>query len=650
MRTSTSHICYHLIHESILNFRFQIPKFNGLCIFPSHLHYLPNDAKEPIDNFESRQQETSPIEERIIIDEADKIAAMITETDEWCQKAFGLKPEEFAFNNEGIDGFVDVTREMILSRVLGDAFHVMDRVKVPINHCYKAAYFMALREAMFILNPQDVKNLRECYNVDDKGWQRMLAFNFSFIAKRVRRRIPPPTILHARVKAVYDYFQDKTDFATGAALFHDRAKHKSKNILKMITNGLISDPPGVSFYVKLLDENGCPKLDSQGLQLYRSIRGTSLVESFHELLTRSFGHTQAGAFYSDSLLTLVRHYHNWRASLRNRPNFPRLRHYDGEAIDVVNELYEYCFGTPKYPQWLGTNDGILPREVSPYGVVPSSEDENILFSEGTKPIKTSRDYIAFRQGTDIAYLPVYGENDYKLFSELMKEAIKNGNSLNSKTTFATMAEKWNEIALGDTNKIYGKLEVHLARHYKRWQQNQSKREAISKVCLKSLLKTLQRTLPLNGMVKVGNETMEVDPLHLDAPLPNPLDEGSPHDDFKCIYDEGGQNDLNTNDGNTINDNAQSSNNTQMTNKKGKRRKTNTKHKKPHPKGKRPCTYSTCPTKESCTGGYGLHLYCETYKKDHPNDRRVGEKRARSCGKCGEKDCRGCGGQKYCQYK
>ena len=134
-------------------------------------------------------------------------------------------------------------------------------------------------------------------------------------------------------------------------------------------------------------------------------------------------------------------------------------------------------------------------------------------------------------------MPVYGETEYRLFSEPMKEAIKNGTSLNSKTTFATMAEKWNEIALGDTNKIYGKLEVHLARHCERWQKNQSKQEAISKVCLKSLLKKLQRTLPLDGMINVGNKaTMEIDPLHLDAPLPNPLDEGSSHFNFEGAGD------------------------------------------------------------------------------------------------------------------
>ena len=139
--------------------------------------------------------------------------------------------------------------------------------------------------------------------------------------------------------------------------------------------------------------------------------------------------------------------------------------------------------------------------------------------------------------------------------------------------------------------------------------------------------------------------MEIDPLHLDAPLPNPLDEGYPHDNL-----EGGQNEFNKGDNDDSNGNAQSGNNTQMPNKKGKRRKKNTKRKQPHPKGKIPCTYSACPIKDSCTGGYGLHLYCETYKQDHPNDLRVGEKRTRSCGKCGEKGCRGRGGQKYCQNK
>ena len=37
-------------------------------------------------------------------------------------------------------------------------------------------------------------------------------------------------------------------------------------------------------------------------------------------------------------------------------------------------------------------------------------------------------------------------------------------------------------------------------------------------------------------------------------------------------------------------------------KKVKRRKKNLKRRKSHPKGKRPCACSTCPMKDSCTGG------------------------------------------------
>eukprot|EP00979_Chaetoceros_neogracilis_P019381 scaffold12244_cov1364-Chaetoceros_neogracile.AAC.1 len=286
----------------------------------------------------------------------------------------------------------------------------------------------------------------------------------------------------------------------------------------MIQNGLISDPPGLSFYVKVLNLDGSNRVDAKGLQLYRSIRGTNLVESFYELLTRSFGHTQAGAFYSDCLLTFVRHQHNWRASLRNRPCFPQLRHYDGEAIDIVNDLYEFCIGNPKYPKWVG---------ISPYGIVPSSTNATAPQRDHapSNKITTSKDYIASRQQTDIPYLPVYGKEEYMLFNNLMKDAIREGTTLNSKSTFLTMADKWNEFARGDQNKIYYKSEVHLARHYKRWRKNQSKREAISHVSLKRLLEALQRSsapLPTNRNANEDNNTVDVmQQLALDEPLPGP---------------------------------------------------------------------------------------------------------------------------------
>ena len=364
-------------------------------------HALGEEAdgenQESIDTYESSTTENNPTSynEDTIRDEADNISLLFTNCDEWCKETFGLRDEDFQYdtNEVAVDGYLDVSKDMILSRVLGDAFHVMDRVKVPVNHCYKAAYFMALREAIFIMNPEVVNNLRDAYGIDNNDWKRKLAFDFQFIAKRVRHRIPPPKILHARVNAVYNYFQDKKDFNTDKPLFNVKAKEKACNILKMIQLGFISDPPGISFYVQLFDaHDGTPKLDQKGLQLYRSIRGTSLVESFHELLTRSFGHTQAGPYYSDCLLTLVRHTHNWRASMRNRPGFPQLHHYDGEAIDIVNDLHEFCFAQVKYPNWIGADKGRLSPDVSPYGIVTGL---NASVVSCPKAFQNSKDYIAF---------------------------------------------------------------------------------------------------------------------------------------------------------------------------------------------------------------------------------------------------------------
>ena len=133
----------------------------------------------------------------------------------------------------------------------------------------------------------------------------MLAFNFWYIALRVRRQIPPPEYLYQRVKAVFDFFQDKEDSKTRKPLFNKLAKEKAKLVLEMIRKGYLPDPPGAEFYVRKTNSCGKVMVDKDGLWLYCCIRGTSLIESMHQMLTTSFGHTQAGPWYSDNLLAVV---------------------------------------------------------------------------------------------------------------------------------------------------------------------------------------------------------------------------------------------------------------------------------------------------------------------------------------------------------
>jgi hypothetical protein len=377
----------------------------------------------------------------------------------------------------------------VLTRVLGDAFHVMDRVKVPMHHDFKIAYFRALRAAIFLFNPEDVANVKRSLKIetDPKAWDRLLAFHFKFIAERVRRRIPDPDMLFERVQHVFNTFQDTKDAKTGKPLFNEAAKHKSKLVLKLIKSGLLSDPPGYSFYAKKMNSNGLPMKDKYGLQLYRSIRGTSLLESLHQFLTRSFGHTRSAPFYSDSLLTLVTHGYNWRTSIRNRPGFVKLRHYDGLAIDRVNEFYEKCFGKVKYPNWRSTNDS-LPHNLLPgtslFGIVkmPGTTGNTTMVKNSVvqvAKIKNSDDYLSLRQGTDIPFKPVEGKIENELFVTFIKQAINSSTSLSSFQTFVDIADEWSRQARGKDNSIYMKRAIHIARRYKRYRDNLSKREAFN---------------------------------------------------------------------------------------------------------------------------------------------------------------------------
>ena len=113
---------------------------------------------------------------------------------------------------------------------------------------------------------------------------------------------------------VFDFFKDKIDIHTGVIVFYDNNRKTFRNMSDIVRKGYASDPPSMAMYIHKTDNFGRRMVDKDGLALYRSIRGTSNLESLHQYLTTSFGHTVAGPWYSDSLLAIVRHFYNWRMS------------------------------------------------------------------------------------------------------------------------------------------------------------------------------------------------------------------------------------------------------------------------------------------------------------------------------------------------
>jgi hypothetical protein len=58
----------------------------------------------------------------------------------------------------------------------------MDRVKVPMHHNYKAAYFSALRDAIFLYDSRDKKAVVEVLSQKEKKKDDEIAFNFRYIS------------------------------------------------------------------------------------------------------------------------------------------------------------------------------------------------------------------------------------------------------------------------------------------------------------------------------------------------------------------------------------------------------------------------------------------------------------------------------------
>lgn len=365
--------------------------------------------------------------------------------------------------------------------VLGDPFHFMDRAKLPMHHQYKSLFFLCLRAAMFIMVKEDVDDVKQVLKSKGESWEKMMAFNFDYIAKRVRRRIPPPDMLYNRMRVVYDFFKDKVDTKTKQKkLFSERNKHKFECMLDLVKKGYASDPPGVHLYLPKTDSLGRQMRDKDGLPLYRSLRGTSNLESLHQYLTTSFGHTMAGPLYSDSLLCVLRHNYNWRMSRKNRQHFPQLMHYDGLLIDRINRLYEGIYGYKKYVSWEAFNDNIATKSV--FGIVEVDKDLTSSMNvsdDDIKQIKQNKtlQHLAKRQGTPVPFLPIRYEKEKRLVHQKLNEAIANEESLSNESVFERIAKDWNAHHISVANKIYPKMPFHFAQYVKSWQKNQNIRDA-----------------------------------------------------------------------------------------------------------------------------------------------------------------------------
>lgn len=394
----------------------------------------------------------------------------------------GTQMSGFTFNEDVESNLQpdELPKRSYEKRVLADIFHLMDRAKLPMHHEYKALFFRSLRAAMFVMCKADVDDVKEVLQSKGESWDSKMAFDFGYITQRVRRIVPPPQVLYNRLKAVFDFFKDKVDSKKNTILFNKRNRERFESMLELVKKGYATDPTNLGMYVPKTDNYGRQMVDEDGLVLYRSLRGTSNLESLHQYLTTSFGHTIAGPYYCDSLLTVLRHMYNWRMSKKNRPGFPNLMHYNGLMIDQINRSYETIYGVSKYREWSTYNENLTTE--SPYGIVSvespltssikRTDEDDVAISKNPR-----LGYLCERQGTPYPCLPIRGVNERKLVYKKLKDMVASNESLTSETALERLTKDWNENEVSIQSKIYPKLPCHFARYIKKWRRNQDRRDA-----------------------------------------------------------------------------------------------------------------------------------------------------------------------------
>lgn len=163
----------------------------------------------------------------------------------------------------------------------------------------------------------------------------------------------------------------------------------------------------------------------------------------------------------------------------------------------MNELYEGVFGHPKYSHWVPYNDVAALLEPA-YGIVPltamSSGDATVGPRCDTTKLTSSLRYLSKCQGRGLPYTPVRTMEEKILFTRLIQEALRNGSSMTSSSTFEHMELLWKQYAMG-TNNIYGKYAEHLALYYKKWQKSQARRDAVKATRAAALTVALEYTHP-----------------------------------------------------------------------------------------------------------------------------------------------------------
>lgn len=358
-------------------------------------------------------------------------------------------------------------------RVKKDEFHFMRMLDkfIPADWHLRSEFYRDLDDAMHELDKDDLEKVNKTLPLigENITIEDMLRKDSKWLWKRVRRYIPEPTVLEARLLNFWNKWGQVSADGPNQPhrqLFGSDAQNTFKNMIKAVQADQISDPPGIDLFE-------LERTDRYGLPIYRCKRGTNRNESFHNKLNEGAITENASIEWGDHITAVSAYEHNVDNATA-RKALPFFGHTELWNIDKVQALSAAVLGEPHYKDYAPINTFDLRGETTGVTKVFSHDTSQQLVPDGATPwtqYRGDKKYLSDRTGSLIPAFPVHTKEERQLFRDIKTQYAIEGN--NSKIDFKAMARGWDEHV--DGVNILRKAPHHLedygkiqARAQKRW--------------------------------------------------------------------------------------------------------------------------------------------------------------------------------------
>ncbi|KAJ7193645.1 hypothetical protein GGX14DRAFT_577092 [Mycena pura] len=216
-------------------------------------------------------------------------------------------------------------------------------------------------ETIFIRDGEDEVKVRKVLEQKGIRWEYAIRVKKVVLNRRIRRYIPCSEKLVKDLSVLFTCFQDLRE-ADGKQFFSKEARKQAAALIETARLGFLSDPPGTALYY-------CTGQDKNGLNLYRTVRGTNSVEGgVHKQIRRIFGSLHASLALTETILGNWFLRRNRRIGHYNRTGTKWNNHFDVWLLDEIVETAIQLDMKPTFPepQLLATR--IATSEM--FGIIP----------------------------------------------------------------------------------------------------------------------------------------------------------------------------------------------------------------------------------------------------------------------------------------